>query len=98
MNDIAKALLETLLSPNVSDSNGESANIVDAISGLGGDILLAAKRLGNNGTSTPMGAIEAHGLAVLDASKNIANAIHDLAEAVRESCPAEKSKWIIKED
>ncbi len=79
------ALLSIGISPNVYDSNGEPANLVDAISQVGADIRYAAKWLGNGEASTPMGALEAHGKAILDAADNIAGAIRDLADAIREA-------------
>lgn len=81
---IARAILNVLISPNVSDSNFEPANVVDALQGIGELIRSAARSLGNGDASTPMGAIEAHGKAVTDAAGAIAEAIRDLADAVRE--------------
>lgn len=47
-------------------------------------IIRAANLLGNNDAATPMGALEAHGKCILDASDRIAGAISDLADAIRE--------------
>jgi hypothetical protein len=80
----ADAMLSIGISPNVYDANGEAANLVDAISQVGADIRYAFKYLGNGDASGPMGAMEAHGKAILDASKIIASAIRDLADAIRE--------------
>ncbi len=79
----AQAIYDTLMSPNVSDSNGEAANIVDVISAVAQSIRHAAKSLGSADAATPMGALEAHGKCILDASERIAGAISELAEAIR---------------
>jgi hypothetical protein len=79
-NDIAEALRETLISPNVSDSNLEPANVVDVIH----SVSRALRWLGNADAARPMGAIEAHGVAIKEAAEMIASAITDLAEAIRE--------------
>lgn len=44
----------------------------------------AIHKLGLADAVTPMGAIEAHGVAVKDAAATIAAALGDLAEAIRE--------------
>ena len=82
---VADALLQIGISPNVPDANLEAGNIVDAIAQVGGALRCAAKWLGNGDAATPMGAIEAHGKAIADASENIAGAIRELAEAIRGS-------------
>jgi len=81
----ADALLTIGMSPNVPDSNFEAANLVDVIAGLGHNLSRAIKWLGNGDASCPMGALEAHGKAIIDAAENIASAIRDLAEAIRET-------------
>lgn len=83
-DEIAKALREVFISPNVDDSNFESANMVDAIAGISNAILYAVKWLGNGDACTPMGAIETHGKAILDASEKISDSIRYLADAIRE--------------
>lgn len=77
-----EALLKVGISPNVPDANLEPANLVDAIAHVAHAIRDAGKWLGNADASTPMGAPEAHGKAILDASENIAAAIRELAEAI----------------
>ena len=47
-------------------------------------ILRAAELLGNNGAATSMGAIEAHSLQISVALDRIADALFELADAVRE--------------
>jgi hypothetical protein len=84
-DEVAKAIRENFSSPNVSDSNFEAANIVDVIANGSTAIARALNRLGNADASTPMGGLEAHGAAILEAADKIAGAIHDLAAAIRES-------------
>ena len=83
-DEIGNALFGVFTSPNVSDSNYEAANMVDVIDRLGHQIQNAAKWLGNGDASTHMGALEAHGKAVLEGCTAVASAISDLAEAVRQ--------------
>lgn len=59
------------------DDNNETTAIANAI-------LRAAELLGNNGAATSMGAIEAHSVAVSTALDRIADALFELADAVRE--------------
>jgi hypothetical protein len=47
-------------------------------------ILRAAELLGNNGAATSMGAIEAHSVQISVALDRIADALFELADAVRE--------------
>jgi hypothetical protein len=60
-------------------------NIVDVVYKLGEDILYSFKKLGLNNADTQMGAIEFHGDCVIRASENIASAISELADAIREN-------------
>lgn len=48
-------------------------------------IRFGLKYLGNGNAMTSMGAIEGHAVAIKDSAEIIANAIHDLADAIRES-------------
>ena len=81
---VAKAILDSLISPNVSDSNMEAANVVDALDSVANAIRYGLKRLGTADAATPMGALEAHAAVIKEGAENIASAIRDLAEAVRE--------------
>ena len=88
---LADTLANVLTSPNVSDSNGEAANIVDVVDSLASAIGHGLKYLGNGDAATSFGAIEGHGMAVLEAAskveaglESIASAIGDLAAAIRE--------------
>ena len=51
---------------------------------LGKDIRQGLQGLGNADAATSMGALEAHGKYIMGAADNIASAIRDLAEAIRE--------------
>jgi hypothetical protein len=50
---------------------------------IAGAITSGLKWLGNGNASTPMGAIEAHGKSILDSATLIADALHDVADAIR---------------
>lgn len=80
---ITKAVYNTLISTNVLDSNGENANIVDAVNSLAEAIRVGLQQLGNGGASTPMGAIEAHGCAIIEAADKISYSISELSYAIR---------------
>jgi len=62
------------------DAMGEERNTVDALDSLAH----ALKWLGNADASTPMGALEAHGAAMLEAAEKIQAGLSDVAEAIRE--------------
>lgn len=88
---LADTLAAVLTSPNVSDSNGEPANLVDAVDSLASAVRFGLKWLGNGDAATTFGAIEGHGMAVLEAAgkiesglESISSAISDLASAIRE--------------
>jgi hypothetical protein len=70
----------SLVSANELDSNSEAANMVDGLY----TVARALQWLGNADASTPMGALEAHGAAMLESSEKIASGLHDIAEAIRE--------------
>ncbi len=78
---LAETLQNVLTSPNVSDSNGEAANLVDVFDRIGDAAWRVAKWWDQ---MTPMEAIESHGEAVKEAAETMASAIHDLANAIRE--------------
>ena len=84
-NSTADALLQVGISPNVCDANLEPANIVDALAIIGNSIRTAGKWLGNGDAATPMGALEAHGMAIKEAGGEIASALRDLADAIRKT-------------
>jgi hypothetical protein len=49
------------------------------------DAAHALRLLGNADASTPMGALEAHGKAMIEAAENISGGLHDIADAIREA-------------
>ena len=59
-----------------------SDDIVEAIDGLAQAIHGGLSQLGNGNASTPMGAFEAHGAAMLEAAENIASAIRELSSSI----------------
>ena len=59
-----------------------SDDMVEAIDGLAHAILVGLSQLGNGNASTPMGAFEAHGAAMLEAAENIASAIRELSSSI----------------
>jgi hypothetical protein len=77
---VAEALYTGLLSESVSDDHGNKATIVDVVS----DVARAIHVLGNADASTPMGALEAHGAAMIEASENVSRGLYDIADAIRE--------------
>lgn len=83
--ELAAALRETLTSPNVSDRNGEPANLVDALDEIGSAIRFAAKHLGSGDAATPMGALEALGKVLLDGSERLSEAVTQVANAINDT-------------
>jgi hypothetical protein len=79
-DQIAEALMSGLMSPNVSDSNLAAANLVD----VGDNIVDALWKLVRTGAPEHIGALEAHGEAMKDAARIIAEALYALADAVRD--------------
>jgi hypothetical protein len=59
-----------------------SEDTVEAIDGLAHAIRVGLSQLGNGDASTPMGAFEAHGAAMLEAAENIASAIRELSASI----------------
>ena len=59
-----------------------SDDIVEAIDGLANAIFRGLSQLGNGNASTPMGAFESHGHAMLEAAENIASAIRELSISI----------------
>lgn len=75
---IGGALRDCLISPNEMDRNMESANVVDGLFAIARAIdrlATAVHKLGLADASTPMGAIESHGIVIKEAAERIANAI-----------------------
>lgn len=51
-------------------------------------VAAALYKLGNNDAATPMGAIEAHGLKISEASSKIADGLNNIADSIRELAQA----------
>ena len=72
---LADAIRDTLISPNETDVNLESANVVDGLFFIGRAIQQVARSLsdlGTAGAATPMGAIEFLAVELKTASELIA--------------------------
>lgn len=87
----ASAIFEAFRSPNVSDSNGEAANVVDVIDSLGSAIekvaLAIRPRCAMAGTDAAGGSVDSLIEAVMGVTSGlcqIASAINRLAEAVED--------------
>lgn len=90
--NLQQTILETLQSVNVSDSNGEPANVVDVVQRLAVAAQRIAEAIYPPGTSPGEDAAGVHVSSLVEAVGGvtaglvqIAAAICDLAEAVRES-------------
>lgn len=80
---LARAILETLQSPNEEDSNGEAANVVDglfAIASAVDRLAAATERLGTNGASGPMGAVEAVAKEIRDGFEAVSGAVAEAGQ------------------
>lgn len=87
-DQLASAIRETLISPNIPDSNLEPANVVDVIAnGANGlfSIAESLQRLGNADASTPMGGLEALGASIKNAGTKLAGSLDNIADAIREA-------------
>jgi hypothetical protein len=76
----ARAMYDVLSSPNETDSNFETANVVDGLFAIARSmdrVADALRSLGTNNAATEMGALEAH-------SKNMREGIEALAEAIQQ--------------
>jgi|ERR1035437_9874478 uncharacterized protein Yka (UPF0111/DUF47 family) len=76
LSDVAGAI--RTIDGNPTDDEGR--NIVDAMFAVSYQL----KNLGNADAATPMGAIEALGKVIMESNSSIADAINNLADAVRE--------------
>jgi hypothetical protein len=89
MAEVARAIRETLTSADVRDSRGYAANLVDttnyianAISGIGEPLRTLAGDPNREGGRSPIDDLaNAH----LQAAREIAAGLHDIAAAIRES-------------
>jgi len=79
---VAQSIRDTFVSVNAMDSNYEPANVVDGLYQLADAVGGAAKHLGLQDASTPMGAIEAHAKSIHDSAEMISGALGDIAESL----------------
>lgn len=86
----ADAIKATLESSNVADSNGDFANVVDVLANLGNGIWSMSKAIkdgrgvANDDTGGVVGSLTEAVMGVTSGLCKIADAINNLAEAVRE--------------
>lgn len=89
--EVADAILATMQSPNVADSNGEQANVVDVINGVAQGLFSLRRSItaqASPGTDETGGHVECLTEAVMGITSGlfkIADAIRELADAVRET-------------
>ena len=90
-NEIAVALEQCFISPNVSDKNLESANLVDVVQCLAENTGLVAKAIcpqnamaGKDATGGHVGSLTEAVMGMTAGLVRIAEAIDGLADAVRE--------------
>jgi hypothetical protein len=79
-NPIAEALQNVLVSPNVSDSNGEAANLVDVLGNLASAVWFAHGW--RTDPSRRPNAIEGHGEAIKEAARSIESGLESVATAI----------------
>lgn len=82
---VAHALYELLQTPNESDSNLEIPNVVDGLYAQGRIIAHALRDLGSgdNEDSPTRGAIASLAATMEQGMRDIANALYDVASALR---------------
>jgi len=85
---MGESILEGLVSAAEEDKEGNPANLADAIFENGRVIAGALRLLGNADAATPLGALEAHGLAVKEAGERIGNGLESIAEALADLAAA----------
>lgn len=84
MTTTAAALIDTLTSANVPDSNMEPANVVDVIAGAGHNISRALRALGTNDAATNMGGLELLAKEVQEGCQAIADGLNAIADAIKD--------------
>jgi len=80
---LTTAIRDTLISPNVSDSNFEAANVVDVLDNIARAIWCGTRRTLDEKGINP-GAIEFHALQIRESAEEIAQALNNVADAIRE--------------
>jgi len=90
-NATAQAIVESFISPNVSDRNWEPANVVDVLSNLAQAAYRVSTAIsdeaipGTDATGGKVGCLVEATMGVTAGLAQIADAISDLAQAVRET-------------
>jgi hypothetical protein len=74
-SDVADAIRETLVSPNVNDSNLEAANVVDTLDSLARAVRAGFKSLGTGDAGGELGAVEHLALQTKEAGERVADAL-----------------------
>ena len=89
---VAESIDRVFISPNVADANGESANVVDAISSLSFSARAVARAITPGSSLSSEDAAGVHVSSLTEATMGItaalcriAASISELAEAVRDS-------------
>ncbi len=85
MDELARALLDTLRSFEAPHRNGRAANVVDGLFAIAEAVHRTADalyKLGLADASTRMGALECLALEVKEGTERLADALGDLAEPV----------------
>lgn len=83
MTTTSEAILATLISPNVSDSNFESANVVDALANVANGLFAIRNSITPSGDGT--GHIESLTEAVMDVARGlfaISTSLNNVADAL----------------
>lgn len=84
MSEIADALRDTLISPNVPDRNLESANIVDAIAHAASAISHVANAITPRDAVGGKDSYGGHIESLTEAAMSIGRGLSDIADAIRE--------------
>jgi hypothetical protein len=79
---LAETLERVLISPNVSDANGEAANIVDTLGNLASAVWFGVDH--RTDSKKRPNALEFHAETIKEGLESVASAIGDLAAAIRE--------------
>lgn len=88
---VANAILQTLASPNVSDSNGEVANVVDVLSSLAystkriAEAIVAPAMPGTDATGGHVECLVEAAMGITEGLVRIADSLSDVAAAIRET-------------
>lgn len=78
LENLTNTIATVLESDREGRSDTDPANIVDAVFALS----RAIKWLGNADAATPMGGLEAHGVAMKESAETIASALMEVATSI----------------